>query len=56
MSWATGVMVYIVVWWTVLFAVLIGPLVHVCLPLLDTARPRRTRATSDADAVTRVRV
>ena len=24
---------------TVLFAVLIGPLVHVALPLLDTARP-----------------
>ena len=22
MSWATGVMVYIVIWWTVLFAVL----------------------------------
>ncbi|SIT73458.1 Uncharacterized membrane protein YczE [Microbacterium sp. RU33B] len=37
---------------TVLFAVLIGPLVHVALPLLDTQRDgkRSTRPTSDADA------
>ncbi|WP_224751599.1 membrane protein YczE [Microbacterium helvum] len=41
---------------TVLFAVLIGPLVHVALPLLDT-RPRRRTATDGeyagaADAIT----
>ena len=30
--------------WTILFAVLIGPLVHVALPLLDTARPVGGRA------------
>lgn len=35
---------------TVLFAILIGPLVHVALPLLDTA-PRPTRGR-DSDAVT----
>ena len=29
---------------TVLFAVLIGPLVHVALPMLDTARPLRARS------------
>lgn len=31
---------------TVLFAVLIGPLVHVALPLLDTARPGRAPTAS----------
>jgi uncharacterized membrane protein YczE len=31
---------------TVLFAALIGPLVHVALPLLDTARPGRATATA----------
>jgi uncharacterized membrane protein YczE len=31
---------------TVLFAVLIGPLVHVALPLLDSRRPVRTRQSS----------
>ncbi|MFB8386644.1 YitT family protein [Microbacterium sp. NPDC055910] len=36
---------------TVLFAVLIGPLVHVALPLLDTRRPARgTRATTTLTA------
>jgi len=33
---------------TVLFAVLIGPLVHVALPLLDSRRPARTGASSEA--------
>ena len=32
---------------TVLFAVLIGPLVHLALPLLDTVRPRRATASVD---------
>lgn len=32
---------------TVLFAVLIGPLVHLALPLLDTARQRRASASVD---------
>src|SRR6478609_11357847 len=31
---------------TVLFAALIGPLVHVALPLLDSRRPARTRQSS----------
>ncbi|MFH8250044.1 YitT family protein [Microbacterium sp. B2969] len=35
---------------TVLFAVLIGPLVHVALPLLDTERPWRARAREAASA------
>jgi hypothetical protein len=34
----------------VLFAILIGPLVHVALPLLDTARPS-TRDKTVAPAV-----
>lgn len=33
---------------TVLFAVLIGPLVHIALPLLDTRRSRRTRIAAPA--------
>jgi len=33
---------------TVLFAVLIGPLVHVALPLLDSRRPARRGASSEA--------
>jgi uncharacterized membrane protein YczE len=35
---------------TVLFAVTIGPLVHIALPLLDTARPSRARAAEEAAA------
>lgn len=36
---------------TVLFAALIGPLVHVALPLFDTRRPRVTSISSTAAAV-----
>lgn len=35
---------------TVLFAALIGPLVHIALPLLDTARPPRVAAATVAGA------
>lgn len=35
---------------TVLFAVTIGPLVHIALPLLDTARPPRARTATEAAA------
>lgn len=35
---------------TVLFAALIGPLVHLALPLLDTARPARARVQTVAPA------
>lgn len=45
-GWALGGTVGI---GTVLFAVLIGPLVHIALPLLDTARPAR-RVTTVAPA------
>jgi uncharacterized membrane protein YczE len=45
-GWALGGTVGI---GTVLFAVLIGPLVHVALPLLDTRRPRR-RSRGEAAA------
>ena len=46
-GWALGGTVGI---GTVLFAALIGPLVHVALPLLDTARPTRAKAVAPATA------
>lgn len=36
---------------TILFAVLIGPLVHIALPLLDTRRPTGTRESTASSAV-----
>ncbi|WP_091706766.1 YitT family protein [Microbacterium sp. cf046] len=39
---------------TVLFAVLIGPLVHIALPLLDTARPRRIRQSDGPTTIAAV--
>jgi uncharacterized membrane protein YczE len=38
---------------TILFAILIGPLVHVALPLLDTARSGRGRTVADPISATR---
>ena len=39
---------------TVLFAALIGPLVHIALPLLDAARPPRAQESTTSPAATGV--